>query len=255
MLHTQVEQDQVPGQMPATPIGDLSAGMFAAVATLTGLVRRSLTESGTYADVSMADGLVSWMTAHLFATANELSHPGVPPHEPAYGLFRTADGWMSLSVAHEDHFWDALCGALGLKQHRALSAQERKVRYDELRRAIEKILVRHGGSHWEALLDAADVPFSPVLSLKEVLVHPHFVHRRLVLGLAADAERTVVRYIRQPLAIEGMESRIDAHVPRLGEHTIEVLKSAAYGDDEISALFAEGIVGVPMTIDPTSPQR
>src|SRR5690606_9943154 len=43
-------------------IGDLSSGMFAAIGTLAALLERSTSGRGKYIDVSMTDGLLSWMS-------------------------------------------------------------------------------------------------------------------------------------------------------------------------------------------------
>lgn len=109
-----------PGASPSPALGDLSSGMFAVIGTLAALQARERTGRGSYVDLSMTDGLVSMLTAHLVPVINRLGPPAFPT-EPGYGVYRTADGHrLALSVAHEDRFWAALCAALALPHLRDL---------------------------------------------------------------------------------------------------------------------------------------
>lgn len=242
MLHERLQHDH-PGPAPSVATGDLSSGMFAAIAALSGLVARGRTEEGSYIDVSMADGLVSWMTTYLFSKANGFAEPGVPPKEPGYGLFRAADGGIiSLSVAHEDWFWRPLCEVLDMEEHANLDARERRDRYEELRNQIANAMATKGREEWEKLLDETGVPFSPVLSLYEVIDHPHTRARRLIVEVPADDDHPRRQHVRQPLKLRGLETSIDRHVPDLGQNTREVLTATGFSDDAVESLLKQGVV-------------
>lgn len=247
MLHERLGGED-PGYAPSIAVGDLSSGMFAVVATLTGLVARERKGEGSYYDVSMTDGLISWMTTYLFAAANGYEEPGVPPKEPGYGLFRTADGGViSLSVAHEDWFWRSLCAVLGMEAHADLTAADRRQRYDELRTAIGAAIATRTRHEWEKLFDEAGVPFSPVLSLPEVIHHPHVAARGLLVDLPAAEGHPARRHVRQPLSIRGIPTTITRHVAALGEDTRTVLAEAGYSEEQIKDLLARGVAGEPTT--------
>ena len=240
MLYERLNLDD-PGPAPSIAVGDLSAGMFATVATLSGLVGRSQTGKGTYIDVSMTDGLMSWMTTYLYAAANGFGHPGVPPKEPGYGLFRTADGKvLSLSVAHEDWFWKPLCRVLALDEHEGLTAADRQERFDELREQIATVIADGTRDEWEKRFDEAGVPFSPVLSLDEVVAHDHTRSRGLVVDVPGGDGHPSRRHIRQPLKVRGEDTPAFRHVPALGADTRAVLGEVGFSDDEISALIDTG---------------
>lgn len=242
MLHERLTGD--PGPPPSTAVGDLSSGMFAAVATLTGLVARSRTGEGSAIDVSMTDGLMSWMTTHLFAAANGFDEPGVPPREPGYGLFRTADGGViSLSVAHEDWFWRSLVAALGLDDLADVTAPERRKRYDELRWRIAEVMVTRSRDAWAKLFEEEEVPFGEVLSLDEVIDHPHTRARGLLIEVPGEGDRPGRTHVRQPLQVRGMPTTIHRHVPALGQDTAEVLREAGLSDAEVRTLIERGIAG------------
>lgn len=233
-----------PGSAPSVAVGDLSSGMFAAVAALTGLVARGRTGEGCAVDVSMTDGLTSWMTTYLFAAANGFDEPGVPPREPGYGLFRTADGGViSLSVAHEDWFWRPLVAVLGLHELADVTAAERRERHDELRARITEVMATRTRDAWAKLFDEAGVPFGEVLSLDEVIDHPHTRERELLVDVPAEGDHPGRRHVRQPLQVRGAPTTIDRHVPALGQDTAEVLRAAGLSDDEVRSLIERGVAG------------
>lgn len=243
MLHERLVAGD-PGPAPSIAVGDLSSGMFATVATLTGLVARGRTGEGCMIDVSMTDGLMSWMTTYLFAAANGFEEPGVPPREPGYGLFPTADGGViSLSVAHEDWFWRPLCEVLGLDDLADITAPVRRDRYEELRVRIATVMTTRTREAWSNLFDDVGVPFGPVLSLDEVIVHPHTRERGLLVDVPSDGEHPARTHVRQPLVVRGAPRMIDRHVPGLGQDTAEVLRAAGLSSDEVTSLFERGIAG------------
>jgi crotonobetainyl-CoA:carnitine CoA-transferase CaiB-like acyl-CoA transferase len=99
--------------------------MFTVIGILSASLLKNQTGKGSYIDVSMTDGLVSWMTTDLFAVINNLGKPGLPD-EPGYAIYRTEDGKLiSLSIAHEDSFWANFCDKAGLEKLSMLKAPKK----------------------------------------------------------------------------------------------------------------------------------
>ena len=89
--------------LPVLPLADISSAMFAAMRVVTALFARSKSEQGARIDVSMFDSLLSWMTPFVVPPVNNLPTRHLPPQDPGYGLFSTADGrQITLSIAGED---------------------------------------------------------------------------------------------------------------------------------------------------------
>jgi len=217
--------------------------MFAVVAALAGLLARERTGAGLSFDVSMTDGLMSWMTTYLFAAANGFDEPGVPPREPGYGLFRTADGGViTLSVAHEDWFWRPLVQVLGMEDVVGLTASERRDRYSELRNRIAAVIATRTRDEWERVFDEVQVPTGPLLSVHEVVENAHTRARGMVVDVPASDGRPARRHIRQPLKAEGFSTVIERHAPALGQDTVEVLRQIGYEESEVDKLIEQGVV-------------
>jgi crotonobetainyl-CoA:carnitine CoA-transferase CaiB-like acyl-CoA transferase len=102
-------------------------------------------------------------------------------------------------------------------------------------------------TEWEQVLVDADVPSSPVRSIGEVLDDPQVEF----LGLF-EREIGPVPYIRAPWIFDGERPPIDAHIPRLGEHTVAVL-GAVMTPGEVDALRAAGVVQTAEDYEASSP--
>lgn len=222
-------------------IGDLSSGMFAALAIVSALLARTQTGRGTYIDVSMTDGLVSWMTTQLVPVLNGRKREALV-RDPAYGVFRAADRrLLTLSIAHEDHFWQRLCDVLGWSDARDLARSERAVRYADLSRRLANALESRPRDEWVNLLTDSGVPAGPVLSLAEVADDPGMRSR----GLISEVQRpegTTMQYVSQPVKFRGYRTGIRRDAPALGEHTAEVLRSLGYSQQDIHDLREAGAI-------------
>jgi crotonobetainyl-CoA:carnitine CoA-transferase CaiB-like acyl-CoA transferase len=204
-------------------VGDLSSGMFAALGTLAALFERGRTGKGRHVDVSMTDGLVSWMSVMLGPVMNGGTIADIGA-EPAYGVFKCADGkLLTLSIAHEDWFWQPLCRLLDLADAATLTRPERVARGDELRSRIAAAIATRERNVWSVDLDAAGIPWGPVNALDEVAADPHFQARGLFRQVG-DGDGTMRKHVAQPLVFSGDHPGLLFGVPHLGEHTAEVLR-------------------------------
>ena len=209
-------------RLPEGPaLGDLSSGMFAVIGILSALLQRTRTGKGQHIDVSMTDGLVSWMSIQLGQVLNGgANRPLIS--EPAYGLFKTADGkLLSLSIAYEDWFWTALCAVLGLAAGAGLTGAQRADDAPRLRDRIAEIVATETLATWTRRFDKAGVPWAPVQDLAEVAADPHFAARGMFSKVPTrDGERS---YVAQPLLFDGVRPAPSRDVPGLGEHNAELL--------------------------------
>jgi crotonobetainyl-CoA:carnitine CoA-transferase CaiB-like acyl-CoA transferase len=161
----------------AIPIADLAGGMAAALAVSAASFRRAVTGEGERVDVSMSDVLATWTgSARPRATGADPAARGVP----GYGVFATADGFITLGIITEDHFWAPLCDALALGDVRALTFVERMARLDELQGRLTVAIAARSRDELVTALLAAGVPAAPVLDRDGMLDLEHFKARSLV---------------------------------------------------------------------------
>ena len=213
------------GGLPAVPCGDLAGAMFAALAIASALFARGRTGHETSIDISMTDRLASWMTPFLGPALNG-QRPLDFSAEPAYGSFHCRDGKvLSLSIAHEDHFWHALCLVLNLAALAELRARQRGSRVAELRERVAVAIAGDSLGSWATRLDAAGIPWSPVNDLAGAAADPHFRKRGLFSTLPGQGEGGTW-FVHQPIKFGSYGSVLRRGVPALGENTSEVLDEA-----------------------------
>lgn len=215
------------------PVADISSALYATVGILAAL--SDPTGQGAYLDVSMAESVLAFnavgvLGAQATATDETLN-------EPAYGVFATTDRPITLSIAHEDHFWRALCDVLGWPDLAGLTGAVRRERSRELRERIGAEIARDDAHHWLEVLGAAGVPCGPVNDAAATL------RDELFAGRNAFADIDGKRYPRMPVRRDGAPSAIAAGAaPVLGADTERYLAELGYARDDIDLLAADGIV-------------
>jgi len=169
--------DPVTGSLP---VGDLGAGMTAAMATVAACFRAGRTGEGERIDVGIADVLATWTGAVGQLTPVGCGQPmnGLP----GYGTYRTADDrHVGIGVLVEASFWSGLCRALGLDGLEGLGLNERIAKKDELDADVAAAVARLPLREVVRRLEGLDVPVSPVLTRAEMLRLDHFRQRGTVL--------------------------------------------------------------------------
>ena len=207
---------------------DLGAGAYAAVATLAALVRRGQTRRGAHVEVSLFDVTVDWLGyfPHLWWHREELPartglrHPLFCP----YGPYRAADGLVSVAVLSDEH-WRRFCeGVLGRPDlgadARYGSNEARAERRGELEAELERALREHSVDEWIERLERERIPCGRVNDVAAVMSHPQLAHNGLVSEVGSPAGPIPV--VGAPFVVGGARPDPGA-VPRLGEHTDEVL--------------------------------
>ena len=121
----------------------------------------------------------------------------------------------------------------------------------ELREVLAAEMSRRTTAEWEARFRAGGVLFHPVYTFSEILGHPQVTESNLI----QTVEHTTLGPIPQVGPVIGMHDTpgaITTPPPLLGEHTIEVLREAGYGEAAIGSLLAAAAVTAPDVVPATS---
>ena len=241
MLNCFLDQSNNPIE-PDIPIGDLSSAMFAAIGILAALMSVKINgEKGSYLDVAMTDGLISWLCTHI----GLLSGTGKAGwgRDAGYGIFQTKDNKrFALGIAHEDHFWQRLCSSVdGLEGLAGIKAAQRRKDQKVLADKLQKVFSNLALSEWLEILEKADIPVSPLNSLKEMLNSPHTRSRQMVeeITLKSGDKMLMTNF---PLKISTAPITIQKPPPNLGEHNFKILQQAGYTETQITNFKQSGII-------------
>ena len=239
------ERDGAP-LAPGVQVADLGGGaLMAAFAIGAALHHRHESGQGQFLDVSMTDGVVSWLIPHLaayFATGRvpERAQERLNGGWPCYGVYEASDGGHVTLGALEPQFWANFCRLVGRDDLRALQHVEGDDR-DRVAAELRELFRTRTRAEWVALLHEADVCAGPVLGLDEVVRDPQLVRR----GLFAEIEHPKLGPVRQvafPVQLSETPARLRTPPPELGEHTDEVLRGLGYDAPTIAALRQDGVV-------------
>jgi crotonobetainyl-CoA:carnitine CoA-transferase CaiB-like acyl-CoA transferase len=169
--------------VPRLPVADLAGATVLALVVCAAWARKLRTGEGEYVDVAMADVVASWVGPWDAYTVRGRAEPA--RGSAGYGVYRCADGgFVTLAVISEDHFWEAVCDALGLGALRGLGHLERLDRLDECDAAVRDAIARLSRDEAVARLETAGAPVAPVLTPAEMAAHPHFRERGVVVERA-----------------------------------------------------------------------
>jgi crotonobetainyl-CoA:carnitine CoA-transferase CaiB-like acyl-CoA transferase len=229
-------------------ICDAIGGMTAAFALSSALYQRTHTGRGQMVDVAMLDASLSFLSSfvtdwtiggHLQGQSGNRAQSRMPTAD----VFKVKDGHILLAVNNEKQF-GALIRALGkpdLAQDPRFKDWPARVANDAaLRGIIEEVLASDDAKTWEARLSAADVPCSRVWTIAEIVDHPQLAHRDVL-------QRVKTRWGEHTFVGSGFRlahggGSIEREPPLPGEHTEEILAEAGYGEADIAALRAGGVI-------------
>ncbi|WP_435181083.1 CaiB/BaiF CoA transferase family protein [Halorussus sp. AFM4] len=247
-------------------IGDLSAGMFAAIAILARLHERDRrlgssaegedssgdvdgNADGEFVgkfDVGLFDAIVSIMNEYF--TFNEMtgevpgpqgtSHQSLVP----YQLFETADGHVVTGVPSDDR-WDDFVDMLGREELRQYQTNAERVEHEEeVVGVIQEEFAEEPTDYWLDELTDAGFPNGPLNDVGDVVDHDQARARGLVRR-HDDPDAGEVVLPGHPVNFPDFDTDIRSPAPRLGEHTEEVFADVAGEQTTLDDWRAEGAFG------------
>jgi formyl-CoA transferase len=229
-------------------VADIAGGLYAFSAILASLYRRRETGEGAAIRVSLFDSLMEWMSPFSLMAAHGphpqragARHTSIVP----YGPFPVAGGKEIMLAVQNEREWVRLCEQVldrsDLATDPRFAGNERRLANRlELEPQIDAALMRFSIEEAEARLEAAQVPYSRMNDVAEVLKHPQVLSRGRLLETGLPGGQRA-ELLRMPFNIEGLEET-PTEVPEVGQHTDAVLSELGYAAAEIAALRRAGAV-------------
>lgn len=229
------------------PISDLSTGLFAIIGILTALRKKDATGIGEKIDISMLDCQASLLnyiaTMHLISGKDPQPIGNEHPVHAPFNSYKTADGFIILSVVHED-FWPNLVKALDLKElkdEKYQSVDGRSKERTKIDSILQEIFITNSTEHWLKILNDHRVPCGPVNKLSEVFKDPDLIKRDMVAEVKQPSGE-IVKMPGNPVKIGDNKTEYKSS-PELGEHSAEILNTwLGMTEEQIAELKEENII-------------
>jgi crotonobetainyl-CoA:carnitine CoA-transferase CaiB-like acyl-CoA transferase len=233
------DTDGTPRRIPFL-VPDTVTGVYAAQAVGAALFARERTGRGRHVQVSLMDACAALQTAPILDAALSDGTPPPPPTIPA-GIFRTTDGYITVTSMNETMFASLLkvldIEDLG-RDPRVAQPSERRKNAPLVNLEVSKRLATGTTKHWMKVLAEADVLCAEAQDYAGFRAAPQAAHMGTFLSVDQPP------YGPLPLPrMPGSEPGWPAGpAPRAGEHTFEILAEAGVGEAERNALVAAGVV-------------
>ena len=227
-------------------VADKAVGLIATQMIAMALYGRGRTGEGCSIEIPMFENLVKFvLEEHLYLKTFEppLGETGDPRLlDELNKPLPTRDGWISLSAnTNEQAFglFDAI-GRPELKTDpRFSSVQARFANVKEYFRIRAEALKTRTTAEWLDLLERADVPAMPYHTLDSLLEDPHLKEVGF-FELKEHPTEGRIRNLRLPNKWSSGTRRGWNPAPKLGQHSVEILREAGYDDAAIESMIAAG---------------
>lgn len=239
-----------PGEGPmraGIPVADLSAGLLAALGTMTALLEREVSGRGQWVHSSLleaqafmldlqavrwlVDGEVPWQVGN--------NHPTTAP----MGAFATLDGHINLAPTGQR--WPDFCQALGLEDMIEdpdfADNDARLANREALNERVEAVTSTESSAHWVEVLNAAGVPCGPIHTIDQTFEDPQVKHMGLAQEVVSESLGPLT-LVGQAVNLSRTPSALRTAADTPGGHTDEILGDLGYSEAEIADFRERGVV-------------
>jgi len=244
---------------PAVSLADVNAGVLSAVGILAAYVHRLRTGQGMRVETSLLQSSMQqlyWFAAAYFSQGvipkpSGTAHPLIAP----YQVYKCAQGSIAIGGANSAN-WRRIADVLGhaewVDDPRFASASLRLANRKALESLIEAVLADAPAATWLERFDAAEVPVGPVQTVAEALEHPQSKAVGMVVEADAPGGGAPMRALGLPLLFNRASHVARSAPPRVGEHSVEVLREFGFGDAEIARYREAGAIHQPAPPSPVA---
>ncbi len=231
--------------------GDVSSGTHAYAAIVAALFHRFRGGEGQHLDLCLQEILFSYhdLNVQLYSASGGTYIPkrAGASHDLAApaGIFKCAERYLFIIAL--GHQWDALAKTMGredmLSDPRFTDLAARGANKEAVNQVVQDWLDTVGDPDKALkILQDERIPCAPILSVPEVMEHPH-TQARNMLRTVNDPVWGPLKIPRSPLRFSAFPDIPEQTAGFLGEHKHEILSEVlGYSAENIAALETEGVI-------------
>jgi crotonobetainyl-CoA:carnitine CoA-transferase CaiB-like acyl-CoA transferase len=155
--------------------------------------------------------------------------------------YETSDGYVC-TLIYNDKQWRAFFDLIGRRElvssPEYATAEGRSRNYDRVYGMVATEMKKRSTQEWIDALEAADIPVQRMNSLDDVMADPHLAATGYFRTVEHPSEGRI-RTMAVPSEWSDSPPEYRRHAPRLGEHTVEVLREAGLSEEKIERLILD----------------
>ena len=232
-------------------VNDVMGGMFGAIAILAALHQRTATGKGQYVQSALFENNAFLMAQHMMeglATGKPVSP--MPDRVRAWALydnFKTRDGELVFVGVVTDTQWKIFCEAFGLQDLLADPVLKTNPQRVEARPRImpivSAIFAKMGKQELMDKCEKLGLPFAPIAKPEDLFDDPHLnASGGLTPVTLPNGTRTKVPNL--PIEMDGARLGTRLDIPKVGEHTRDVLSGLGYAAAAIERMAADKVINI-----------
>ncbi len=214
-----------------TSIGDIAASLFCVIGVLSQLIRRNNTNCGSKLDLSMLDCQI----AILENAITRYSMEGIPPkpigtHHPSitpFGAFKTKNGEIILAIGNEKlfkNFCESINDIEMSKKQNFISNKNRNLNFKQLKKRIEKKLIKKNTEFWLNKFTKNKIPCSKINDVGDIVSNKQVINRKMILNYKDEFVRDI-KVASSPFNFNFIRKKAKATLaPKLNEDREDILK-------------------------------
>ena len=228
-------------------VNDVMGGMFGAIAILGALHQRKATGEGQFVQSALFENNAFLMGQHMlegFATGQPVKP--MPDRIRAWALydnFKTLDGELVFVGVVTDTQWKVFCESFGLNALLADPALKTNPQRVEARPRILPIVMeifsKLSKQDLMATCDKLGLPFAPIAKPEDLFGDPHLNAKGGLVPVTMPHSGIKTKVPGLPVEMNGARLTTRLDIPKVGEHTREVLSSLGYNAAEIAGLMSD----------------
>ena len=240
-----------PPLRPGASLGDITAGLFAAIGIVSALFERQQSGRGQMLDISMLDCQVAILEnafSRFFATGEVPARLGAKhPVFTPFQAFESRDGYIVIAmVGGVRNQWPLFCAIIGrldlMDDDRYQTGELRTQHYDELEPILNEIMKTKTTEQWIKELTEIGIPCGPINNIEQVASHPQVRAREMIVEVP-HPKLGSVKLINSPIKLSRTPANVDRIASGLGQDTRDLLAGLLrMNESEIDKLAEDKVI-------------